>query len=137
MAEVYNFEIPGKPVGKQRPRVTRTGHVYTPEQTASYESLVKVCFRSKYKDAEPFEGPVQVVIRAYFPVPPSWSKKKRQDALNGDIRPTVKPDLDNVAKSICDALNGLAYSDDSQICDLMVFKYYGHVTLTAVSIIHW
>ena len=40
------------------------------------------------------------------------------------IRPTVKPDCDNLAKSILDSLNGLAYHDDKQVVELVVKKYY-------------
>ena len=42
----------------------------------------------------------------------------------GDIRPTKKPDFDNVTKAVCDALNGVAYDDDSQIVDAMARKFY-------------
>ena len=44
--------------------------------------------------------------------------------LEYKIRPVVKPDLDNVAKLICDALNGLAWHDDNAIVDMQVRKFY-------------
>lgn len=45
-------------------------------------------------------------------------------ALNAQNRPTKKPDADNIAKTICDALNGVAYDDDKQIAWLSVYKQY-------------
>jgi Holliday junction resolvase RusA-like endonuclease len=44
--------------------------------------------------------------------------------VEGKIRHTKKCDADNLAKSILDALNGIAYYDDSQVCELLVRKYY-------------
>ena len=35
-----------------------------------------------------------------------------------------KPDADNIAKSVLDALNGFAYNDDNQIVCLTVQKLY-------------
>lgn len=53
-----------------------------------------------------------------------------------EIMPTKKPDCDNVAKMICDALNGLAYKDDAQIVNLNVLKAYtSDVPFVAVTII--
>lgn len=64
-------------------------------------------------------------IVAVYPVPASYSKRKRVAALAGDLLPAKKPDADNVAKIIADALGGLAYIDDAQITDLSVMKRYG------------
>ena len=67
---------------------------------------------------------MSVTINAYFAIPKSFSKKKQQEAKDGLIRPTVKPDCDNIAKNINDALNGIVYPDDKQIIRLEVNKYY-------------
>lgn len=121
--KTYTFEVPGKPFGKQRPRVMRNGHTYTPSETVNYENLVKVCFREKYPEHTPTEGIMQLIVDAYFPIPDSWSKKKKQKALDGLIRPH-KPDWDNIGKIISDALNEIAYKDDSQIYLASVRKEY-------------
>lgn len=71
-----------------------------------------------------YTGPIEAQIMAYYPVPKSISKVKREKMLSGSIKPGVKPDLDNVAKSILDALNGVAYYDDNQVTDLKVAKRY-------------
>lgn len=121
---VIKFFIPGEPKGKGRPRLARSGHAYTPHDTASYENLVKVCFAEAYPDFVPLTNEVMVDITAYYKIPKSASKKKALDMALGRINPTKKPDLDNIAKIVCDSLNGMAYSDDSQITKLIVRKFY-------------
>ena len=69
-------------------------------------------------------GQIKADIKAYYPIPKSTSKKQHQAMLDGQIRPTKKPDWDNIGKIICDALNGIAYKDDSAIVEAMVEKYY-------------
>lgn len=116
------FIIPGEPVAKGRPRMTRSGHVYTPSKTRLYEEHVRVAFKQK-RDAEQFYSyPLRVFIAAYFSIPKSVSKKKRL-AMDGTPH-TKKCDADNVAKAVLDALNGVAFADDSAIHDLHIVKRY-------------
>lgn len=130
-----SFNIAGEPQGKGRPRFsTRGGFVktYTPENTASYENFVKVCYLNEFHDFK-ITGEIDAEIIAYFPIPKNFSKKKRQLASYGEIRPAKKPDCDNIAKIILDSLNGIAYEDDKQIIDLKVAKFYSddpHVKVT-------
>lgn len=125
--------IEGKVQAKQRPRLGRYSR-YTPEQTKNYENWVKLSFISQYPDFKPYENALKVIISVFFEIPKSASKKKREQMLIGKIRPTIRPDLDNIAKSILDALNGLAYIDDKQIVDLIVEKYYAISPSAAVKI---
>ena len=127
----FIFDVPGDPVGKQRPRVTRSGHAFTPHRTVEYENLVRACFRDAFPDAQPLDEPVSVQIVAFHSIPKSWSKAKREQARKLEILPG-KPDCDNIAKSICDALNGVAYTDDRLICRLDVRKQYGTVPMVVV-----
>ena len=78
--------------------------------------------------------PLEVHIIAYYEMPKSISKKKKQEMLEDKIRPTIKPDTDNIAKSILDSLNGIAYKDDKQIVSLKVDKYYSEVPSVSVEI---
>lgn len=117
------FEVPGEPVGKGRPRFTRQGRAYTPAKTAKYENLVSLAFLQACPDHVPFEGPVEMTMNAYFSIPKSWSKKKQEDARFNKIWPTKKPDTDNIAK-MKDALNGLAFKDDSQVVRECIVKQY-------------
>lgn len=114
--------IPGEPVAKARPRITEYG-AYTPAKTKNYESLVKELYFIKHGQTL-LDGELSVNIKAYFKIPKSISKKKREMMINKDIRPIKRPDLDNVMKSITDALNGVAYKDDSQIVSANIEKFY-------------
>lgn len=130
------FEILGEPMGKQRPRFVRVGNftrTYTPKETINYENWVKLSYQSF--GGENFgDVAIKMEITAKFPIPKSWSKKKYQQALNGQIRPIVKPDCDNICKVICDALNGIAYLDDKQITELKVEKEYSETPRVIVRI---
>lgn len=121
----YTFEVTGEIVGKARPRMnTYTGKAYTPTKTKNYEYLVKQRFLLKYPNAEVLEGRASVSILALFQVPKSTSKKNSEKMLNKQISPTKKPDIDNIAKIVLDALNKLAYKDDTQVVDLNIAKAY-------------
>lgn len=117
------FTIPGKPMGKQRARTLKTGRSYTPKETVNYETLVKQIYIMQ-NFTKQLEGAIEGEIKAYFQIPKSVSKKKREQMILGEIRPTSKPDWDNVGKIICDSLNGLAYHDDSYIVNCRVRKFY-------------
>ncbi len=67
---------------------------------------------------------VRLRIVAYFPVPQSYSKKKRGECIAGVIKPTMKPDIDNVIKAALDAMNGVVFDDDKQVIELLVAKRY-------------
>lgn len=118
-----SFYIDGKVQAKQRPRLSRYG-TYTPAQTKNYENWVKLCFINKYPDFKPLEKALKVKIFAYYEIPRSTSKKRKLEMLNDNIRPTIKPDTDNIAKSILDSLNKIVYHDDKQVVDLLVKKMY-------------
>lgn len=130
------FIIPGRPKGKGRPRInTKTHRAYTPQATKSYEDSVKFCYISSYPpDSRLHAGTVSVFIEAVFPFPSGWSKAKKQQANSGIIQPTGKPDLDNIAKVVLDALNGIAYTDDSKVVELQIKKRYGECGFVAVRI---
>ena len=124
---IINFKVDGAAVPKQRPRIS--GHrAYTPKRTKDYEERVLNEFRSSYNGFYPAFGkdvPVSVEIRIGQAIPKSWSKKKQLQAELGDIVPLSRNgDIDNIAKSILDALNGFAYEDDCQVVRLKVVKFY-------------
>lgn len=118
--------IPGKPVGKARPRFRRVGNkvfTYTAQETKDYEKRVAAIYKKDGGEIY-YDAPVRVRILAKYPIPSSWSKKNKAKALKGEIKPNTKPDVDNIAKIILDALNGAAYTDDKQVTSLEVEKMY-------------
>ena len=130
------FEILGEPMGKQRPKFARIGNftrTYTPKETVNYENWVKLSYQNF--GGENFgDVTLKVQITAKYPIPKSFSKKKHEMAVDGEIRPTTKPDCDNIAKIICDALNGIAYDDDKQIVSLNICKKYAETPKVIVQI---
>ena len=123
---IYEFEVPGKVIGKGRPRInTNTGITYTPTTTKDYETLIQQYFLINYPNYLPIKNRVKVIIVAYLGIPKSTPKKNIDDMLNGIISPTKKPDIDNIVKSILDALNKFAYYDDNLVCKIEVEKRYG------------
>ena len=77
-----------------------------------------------YKPTIPFTGPLSVEMTFYMPIPKAFSKKKRSQAIAGDIRHTKKPDIDNLCKSVLDTLNNIFFEDDKQIVRLSASKCY-------------
>lgn len=122
---MIRFEVLGQPIAKQRPRVTKSGIAYTPSKTVNYEAIVRYTYQSKYPQQEPILGLIEATIIAVFPVPKSYSNKKTSELLKGHHNYDKKPDCDNLAKIILDALNGIAYKDDSQVTLLHIAKEYG------------
>ena len=121
------FSVHGAPVGKGRPRVTNKGgyaHAYTPPKTASYERLVRETYKSSFPRQLALTGGIELILRAYYPIPQSWPQSKKAKALSEMIVPEVKPDLDNIIKCVTDALNGTAYQDDKQITSIRAEKHY-------------
>ena len=125
---MINFTIKGKPQGKARPRFRKIGNyvsTYNTKQTKDYEELVKISVTEQCKDKldKEYTGLVKMHIKAYFK--PNKSVSKKQYNLLIGTKFLKKPDSDNIAKIICDSLNGLAYKDDSQVALLNIEKYYG------------
>lgn len=127
------FTVPGKPQGKARARATvinGRARMYTPETTVAFEAAVRDAGTPHFE--APIAGPVRLRIVAYFEMPRSWSKRKRE-AMHGQFH-TQKPDSDNVTKAIKDSLNGVAWHDDCQVADERTVKRWSVYARTFVQI---
>lgn len=128
------FTAEGDPFGKQRPRHNKYT-TYTPSETKQHEQLIGWAYK---RQCGAFMFPkgtyIDIRIAAFMKIPKSVSKDKRGKMLSGLIRPTVKPDWDNIGKLVADALNGIAYDDDKNIVDAKVSKYYSDHPRTEVVI---
>jgi len=133
------FTVYGDPMGKQRPKARNTGkfvQIYTPKETVNYESKVVAAYKMKNEHMHFSQGDeILAMITAYFKIPKAhyrFHKKTNTTDLDkegllmleGKINPKKTPDCDNIAKICLDALNGIAYPDDSQITTLVVLKHY-------------
>ena len=126
MSENNWIEIPGTPVAQPRHRISARGEfvrVYIPKSHPVHEYKRRIAEATKYWPV--FTGPVALVIVAKFPMPASWSKKKRLEKMDKPHDP--KPDPDNISKAILDALKG-CWRDDCQVADLRVKKLWTNET---------
>lgn len=128
------FFIPGVPVAKGRPRMTKTGHTYTPKKTEEYEKLVKQSFITACGGNRITDKPVVVNILFRMPIPKSCTKKQIAEMEANLQKPAKRPDIDNLIKAVLDGLNGVAYFDDKQVVAISAAKVYGAVSGTKVSI---
>ncbi len=128
------FVVHGHPHGKARPRVLSSGRAYTPRKTREYEQRVREAFIRTGKKGFPAGVPLVALIIADFAIPKSVRGQKRREILDGKVWSTKRPDADNIAKSILDALNGFAYHDDSQVVLLAVKKQYRDAPAVTVEI---
>ena len=125
------FTVPGAPCAQGRPRFTARGgriRAYDPAKSRAYKAWVALVAKAAAEEAGwelNTDKPVSVRISVVLAVPRSFSRAKRQQVLEGLIRPTKKPDLDNIYKCVTDALSGVIYRDDRQIVKAEMEKRYG------------
>lgn len=132
-----SITVYGRPQGKGRPRyTTRGGRVmaYTPANTKVYEDKIRQAW--KEQDGRAFgSSPIAMNLKAYYPIPSRAKRAERDAMLAGQVPVTDKPDLDNVLKSVMDALTGLAYEDDQQVNIISATRAYSDVPRIEADII--
>jgi Holliday junction resolvase RusA-like endonuclease len=126
--------IPGKAVGKGRPRFAGAGRApYTPGATVNAEAWVRACMHEQI--GRPcLAGPLTLAVEVVRAVPPSWPRWRRAAALAGALHPTGKPDADNILKLLGDAGNGLLWVDDAQLVHVSLAKRYGAEPCTHLAV---
>lgn len=133
MGNRVEFKVTGKIRGKARPRFYGTSKLdttkvnvraYKVNDDKIYENLIK----SSYIGSGGFrfndKSYLRMEMDMYFKIPKSYSKKRRRNCLEGIEKAGKKPDIDNILKNFCDALNGVAYKDDVQVVEVECKKYY-------------
>ena len=127
---IITFTISGASIPKARPRATKIGNravMYTPTQTKQFENYVKLV-AAQYAPEDLLTTALEVRLDFFFHRPKSLPKKIRYH--------TKKPDIDNLAKSVLDALEGIIYVNDAQVISLIVTKDYG-TPLCRVRVEEW
>jgi Holliday junction resolvase RusA-like endonuclease len=124
------IRLDGEPQGKGRGRATtwsagnkRRIAIVTPEKTRTYETNLKYAAQQEMNGRAPYTGYIALTVHAFRSIPQSFSKKKHAAALAGVLRPDVKPDYDNIIKTL-DALNQVVWVDDKQVVDAHILKFY-------------
>lgn len=113
MRETHRIAGPVEVPGKARPRVTKRGTAYMPRPYIESRNAIRALAVAEMAGAEPASGPVSVSVLIRRGAPKSLKRAET------DIH---RPDLDNCAGTVLDALNGVAWLDDSQIVRLVAEK---------------
>lgn len=126
---MIHFTVLGLPIPKARARTMTLAngrpHTYTPDKTGAWENSVKIQAR-RHRPKEPLDGPLMAELTFYLPKPSTKPAKI--------LYPDVKPDLDNLAKSIFDALEGEFFVNDSRFVDQILRKRYGEPARVEITI---
>lgn len=130
----FDISYIGKVQSQQRPKhrivTTKDGRIfsqtYDPKNSRDFKATMHLLAQTELiaEGKYQIEGPCVMTIHVFVPIPKSFSKKKRQQALDGIIRPTNKPDVDNLAKGVMDSLTGVLYTDDRLVVQISVYKFY-------------
>lgn len=110
---MISLTLPIEPVAKGRPRFGRGGRIYTPNETVRFENAVRS--QIQIRRPETYQSGALVVWIDFLIVPPKKTLRRH---------PSVRPDIDNYTKAVCDAANGILWKDDGQIVELHVRKLY-------------
>lgn len=133
----FKFVVCGKIYPKQRPRARVCGgyaRIYTPSETQDYETLVRQCAMLSGAGKETIDEAFSIDITAYFTIPKSYSKKKRERLL-ADGWCCNSKDIDNIAKIVLDALNGYIYTDDHKCVSLTIRKKWADNDIERMEIV--
>lgn len=137
-SDAIRITVAGPPVAKGRPKmaVTKAGHAmaYTPAKTRKYEAHARLAAQAAMNGRAPLDGPVCVHVEAWLPIPSSWSRRRRDKAVRGEVRATKRPDADNYLKAALDACSGIVFADDSQVVGIHVEKQYGESPLLRIEV---
>lgn len=128
MTRTFTLTVEGESVAKGRPRLANVGghaRAFTPAKTRRYEDVVRQRATQGWNGAPLISAPIALSLLFVREIPASWSKRKQREAGFGALQPCGRPDLDNLAKSVTDGLNGVLYRDDALIWRLSASKVYG------------
>lgn len=131
---MYQFEVIGKPAAQKQTRFRRVG-----EKTLTYDpsSKDKQMIQWQIKPLAPpvpLECPVELTIAFFVPIPKSTGKAMREQMINRVILPEHKPDIDNLAYLVTNALKGIVYDDDKRVCAQHIYKFYGDDPKTVIRV---
>ena len=135
--DLIEIVLSGPPRGKGRPRFSTKGGnptTYTDAATRAYELKLAWQAKQAMKGKPPLEGPLHLSVIAYMPIPKHMSKADKIAADRGDIVPIGKIDVDNIAKSAMDGLNGIVFRDDNQVVLASICKFYSSKPRLRISV---
>ena len=123
MKHLISIRLPFAAIPKGRPRATRSGHVFTPARTRTFERDVSKVLSAAYRSL-----PVKCAVHLDFIF--SFARPKKPS------RPYPgRSDLDNLIKGICDSANKILFDDDSQVVSISARKQYADAD--AIALVMW
>jgi len=128
---VIRIIIDGPPTAWAPARVMRSGISYNPKSKEKNSARSQVLHQ--YRE-EPLLGPISAVIWLRMPIPSSTPKKSRKLMLEGEIKHTKKPDIDNCCKFCLDCVKGIVFKDDNQVFTVFAKKVYSEEPKTIIEI---
>lgn len=130
-----DFEVPGAPVPWKRPEQNARGGRRTNAKDGAHRELVAIHARraSSEQRKEPLAGDVQVMLTFVLPIPASATRRDREAMQAGLKRPRGS-DIDNLSKAVFDAVQGIAFLNDSQVSAMFARKLYGIEPKTVVTV---
>jgi Holliday junction resolvase RusA-like endonuclease len=129
---MFIFEIIGDPVPQKQTRFTRNGHTYNP----SSKDIERLQWQIRPNaPVNWLVGPVEMHLTFYMPIPKSASSRMKLQMRNEIILPDKKPDFDNLAYLVTNALKGIVYKDDAQVTDCVIRKRYSDKPRTVIKVI--
>ena len=132
MSGFFELTVPGVPVAKGRPRMSK-GRAYTPERTQDAEEALRMAFREA--GAKRMQGSLEVSLYFLFPIPQRVRGAKREKMEEAEPYRVGKPDIDNLCKLVLDAANGILWGDDGQVVKLEAHKTYGAEACTTINVL--
>lgn len=134
--------MPGVPkaLARMRHRIqhTKDGRTfvqgYQPAESRSEQGAIRWLAQAAMHGQPPLDGAIDLRVAAFMPVPQSWSKRKQAAALSGEVRPTGKPDADNLLKQAGDGISGIAIRDDAQVTEATIWKRYSDTPRLVIEI---
>jgi Holliday junction resolvase RusA-like endonuclease len=127
---MFLFEIHSEPIPQKQTQFSR-GHAYDP----SHKDRLAIQWQARpYAPKQPFFDPCVMDLTFYMPIPKATSGVRRRQMCNHIIHHVKRPDVDNLAYLVTNALKGIFYVDDSQITDLTLHKRYSDTPKTVVKI---
>lgn len=137
--QVHNFTfiVPGKPVGKARARYSPVNRRwYTPPSTADYEKEIATLAKAARPSCFDKCKPCELLITIRRKPPTRWKKSEKEDAIKKNMPVVSKPDIDNVIKIVMDALNGIAWEDDTQVYLVRANRFYDEKDEVGITVEH-
>lgn len=124
MNRSVTFYCSGTPAAQPRPRMTRTGRAYNPPSADKWKAAVRAAW-AELKE-EPLAGAVVMRLEFVIERPKSHLTTKGELTKSAPLQHTSKPDVDNLAKAVMDALeNANAFPGDAAVTGLTITKRYG------------